>query len=137
MFKYKATLEASSAKTFFQSAKFQAVLIWCRAFLHGVNLLCRVFKHGVIISCTALPWETMNRLSMENHARRVYSPHLKPGSLGTSTRTEIGSVLIFGVNTYADARRRTRRRRRRFNVDRVIVLNTPPCSYIRAEKEEQ
>ena len=47
------------------------------------------------------------------------------GSLGTSTQTEIGQARIntSSENAHTDARRR----RRRFNVGGVRVVNDPPC----------
>ena len=52
-------------------------------------------------------------------------PTAGPGRrvLRTSSRTEIGARLTLSVNAHTYARRR----RRRHNVGRVLVLNTPPA----------
>jgi len=58
------------------------------------------------------------------------TPVRAEGPLRTSTRTEIGSRLTFRVKTHIDAQRS----RRKFDVDPVRILNSPPASSVWASR---
>jgi len=76
-----------------------------------------------------VPREPRQRAELQDeaaHRRHVSLRHLAEGSYRTSTRTEVGEVLVlaFRVNDNADARSRFVNS----NIGRVLFINDPPAS---------